>query len=91
MKTPVLLLSLSLVIFDLSSAEKEKIKGKQGLQMTFRTKQFLVCAKERLIFQFWQGQELRNPPVSDFGETRNTSALGRSMERKRCASEVKKF
>lgn len=43
----------------------------------FRMKRFLVCAKERLIFQFWQGQELRNPRVSDFGETRNTSALGK--------------
>ena len=52
-------------------------------------KQFLVCAKEHLIFQFWQGQELRNPPEFDFGETRNTSARGRSMGRKCCACEVK--
>ena len=59
--------------------------------MTFRMKQFLVCAKERLIFQFWQRQELRNLPASDFGKTRNTSALGRSMGRKCCALEVKKF
>ena len=57
----------------------------------FHMKRFLVCPKERSILQFWQGQELRNPPVSDFGETRNTSALGRSMGRKYCASKVRGF
>ena len=59
--------------------------------MTFRMKKMLSLCEGTFNIPVLTRTTTQKSPVSDFGETRNTSALGRTMGRKRCAFEVRKF